>query len=584
MKEEKNYILGDETSSKLLSIVVTGRNDNYLGNFNYRISTCLNYLAHNLKDIGYLDGVEVMVTDWNSEVPLSKTLALSPEAARICRFLYVPPSIAVTRQQPGRNFNAPCAANASLRRAQGKFLMWMGADILFPRFSLQAFLELLDGKLSVPFGLDRCFFFCGRQFTSWEMVQRRASLEEWDRYLLLNSGQSPHEQSYYGLGTGSAAQLMHRSIWHSCRGYDEELSYWGWSDAELTLRVTQHYPWVELSSFGVSTFEMESWPNNQRKCQTPLNPTKVNFAFAVNDVNWGLGNYELDIQSAEKTLEPLKETGFGKAFSHLPGSRKTRSELIAELSSQSVREYVERIIPRKRINVAEWESLCAMAWFSRNYYPRSFLEFGFRDASDAVVVAAFCPGVEIYRLDPFQSTDSRFIPSPSQVDRVLERYGYRGYTRFITGEPSTAFRRLRDSSIGRLSLDLVLFHAGILGVDVLQQLNDLIPHLSPGGMIVFTHNSTADFQCLWREMQKKFNRFTYLQCKSGKTGLILDISLQNDTLSKPLDVAEDFLLDFGNPPPANILARQMRRIYRALRNPARYPEYAKRMFRLFCNK
>lgn len=54
MKKRKHNF-EDIIQSKLLSVVVTGRNDNYMGNFKYRITTCLNYLARNLKELGCLN-------------------------------------------------------------------------------------------------------------------------------------------------------------------------------------------------------------------------------------------------------------------------------------------------------------------------------------------------------------------------------------------------------------------------------------------------------------------------------------------------------------------------------------------------
>lgn len=71
---------------KLLSVVVTDSNEDYVGNFKYRLTTCINYIARNLKDLGRLDDLEILVTDWNSGVPLSKVLALSPEAKQIWDF------------------------------------------------------------------------------------------------------------------------------------------------------------------------------------------------------------------------------------------------------------------------------------------------------------------------------------------------------------------------------------------------------------------------------------------------------------------------------------------------------------------
>lgn len=84
--EKRKYSSEDITQSKLLSVVVIGRNDNYMGNFKYHLTTCLNYISRNLKDLGRLDDVEILVIDWHSDIPLSKVLALGLEARQIWDF------------------------------------------------------------------------------------------------------------------------------------------------------------------------------------------------------------------------------------------------------------------------------------------------------------------------------------------------------------------------------------------------------------------------------------------------------------------------------------------------------------------
>jgi len=58
----------------LISFIFCGRNDNYLGYFKYRITTAINYLCRNVKKIGRLKDMEVIVVDWNSEIPLMQLI------------------------------------------------------------------------------------------------------------------------------------------------------------------------------------------------------------------------------------------------------------------------------------------------------------------------------------------------------------------------------------------------------------------------------------------------------------------------------------------------------------------------------
>lgn len=576
----------DIIRSKSLSVVVTGRNDNYMGNFKYRITTCLNYLARNLKDIGRLDDIEVLVTDWGSDVPLAKVLSLSPEAGRICRFVYVHPTIA-RAVRPDGDFCPSRAINASLRRGKGEFLMLFDADSLFPRHSLQSLLDLLDGKLAVPFDVNRMFFFFCRYHVPWEIVQREPTIEEWDRYLLLNIGSLPRSEGLPGLGISGAGQMMHRSIWHACRGYNQQLVGQAWIDAEYTLRVTQRYPWMDLSSIGVSLFHMAHWPRNRQGIwpNAVINPHVVSPTMQVNDENWGLANYELDIQMAENIVESSKTTKSSGTISQVEPWNKTRGELVAELTSRLVRKHARKNIQRLDVVRVEWDSLCALSWYSLYYYPRAYLEFGIQSGAAAVVAAA-CPGVEIYGIDSWQASDGRRpVRSPDCAIGILRRVGYRGYTRLVSGDPCTAFRRLRESSVGTFSLDLALLRGDMFSKDVTQQLSDLIPHLAPGGMVVFTCASRDSFQRVWSEMQAKFPQFAYLLCKTGKTGLILAASLQNEDSSALSDAKNDLRVSFGKLPILVIqlrrVSRQVCRMYRALRNPSRYPEYAKRICRSF---
>ena len=69
-------------NSKLLTIVVIGRNDNYKGDFNKRLENSINYNCQKVNELGYNSRIEILLVDWNSEVPIQNDLILNEEAKK----------------------------------------------------------------------------------------------------------------------------------------------------------------------------------------------------------------------------------------------------------------------------------------------------------------------------------------------------------------------------------------------------------------------------------------------------------------------------------------------------------------------
>lgn len=529
--------------TKWLSVVLVCRNDNYMGNYKYRLTTSINYLARNLKQIGRLEEVEILVTDWNSEIPIAKVLPLSTEAGEITEFIYVPPTVAAKFQQPDQVFHSSCSMNVALRRATGEFLMVVDADTLMPLLSLKAICEFLEGKVALPLEREKCFFLGNRRHIPWEVVQRELSLEEWDVYLLLNAGELVRDRGWPGLGVCQIAWLAHRSIWHQCQGFNQQLHYWGWNDAELTLRITQNYPWINLESLGILLFHMEHWPYNRRTIPSLYNPHTVSFSLAANDANWGLADFPLQIQKGEK-IDELKANQDRVIF-----WEQTSEQLLAEIAGAPVQQHLETIEQIAPGIAAERASLELLAWYSLYHYPRTYLEFGISSGNAAVLVAAACPNVTIYGIDAWELKDQTTL-SPDDTMGLLKKIDYQGYTRLITGEIATAWNRLQASAIGKLSLDLVLVRWELID-NAEQQLNSLLCHLAPGGlMVIATKNSPID-NFVWQHLQEKLPQLTYLKINDN-TRIILAASLldrssglalnqgrsQQDSSIMPLNFAE----------------------------------------------
>lgn len=585
--------------SKLLSICIMGRDDDYMLNFKYCIATTINYIARNLKQLGCLDDVEILVTDWGSQVPLAQTLLLSPESGQVCRFVYVPLPVVRAVQNGGENLHMALAMNSGLRRACGKFLMAFSADTLIPKHSLETILKLLNGELHVPIDVEHTYFLLSRYHVPWQFVKRQPNLNEWDRYLLLHAGEFEREGgAVFSISSGAGAIMMHRSLWHQFRGVDETLAGWGAHDVELGLRVTQYHPWVELSSLGVSLFHMDHSPFDGRQSviRQKRNSLIYNPVFQVNDENWGLGNYELEIQIPQNICE-LEESGESFSMPLKSKSQKiqswdcSRQRVLAELASKEVRNHIRRIIEhfikddkKWDISLSDMDFLVFLSWYSQYHYPRRYLELGIGQSYAAVVVGATCPSVEIYDISRWEGVLNRSAPV-NIAQRLRRNFTHHGYVRFINGDINTAVQRLRNSFIGSFFFDLVFIQGDMLGEHTTKQVNELLTHLAPGGALVFTCSFVDSFKYVWNEAQKGFSQFSYFQYKSGKTGMILAASFQGeDERTK----TEDCLLDIE--PIEELLVNLksefdithqvlFRRLYNAIKKPARYPEYVGRVYR-----
>lgn len=520
--------------SKLLSLLLTGRDDDYMLDFKYRITTTINYIARNLHRLGRLDDVEILVTDWGSRVPMAQTLLLSPEAGEICRFLYIPPAVVRIAQNGEETFHTSLATNAGVRRGRGEYLMIFGADTLIPEHALESILALLGGRAPAGVVVDRTYFLLSRYHVPWQFIQRQPTLNEWDRYLVLHAGEYGREKSaVFGISSGTGALMMHHSLWHELRGLDERLGRHGIIDVDLGLRVTQRYPWIELSCIGVSLFHMDDRGTiAQSNRNTPIYNSKIQ----VNDENWGLGSYNLKIQLAEHiggSLEPADslESSQKSGFRDVVFWEQSRQEVLAQMTGDEVREDVRRIaeIAGKSgwtRDSQEIDSLFFLSWFGRYHYPRIYLEFGISQGYAAAVVAAACPGVEIYGIDRWEGVMYRGAPIAIAGRLLRECLAHTGYVRFINGDVSTAVQRLQDSFVGPIFFDLVLVRGDLLSADAVKQVKDLLPCLSSGGGLVFTHGSADQFMAVWNGIRAGYPQFTYFRCENRGSGLILKASLR----------------------------------------------------------
>ncbi len=533
---------------KLLSICMMGRDDDYMPDFKYRIATVLNHFARNLNKIGRASEVELVITDWGSTLPMAQSIRLSPAAAEMCRFIYVAPEIILKTQGGKEYFHTNRAYNVPFSRAYGRFVMCVGADQLMLQPALDSLLRLLRGKTQLPVDIDNTFFAIPRQQVPWQFVHRQPSLEEWDQYLFLNEYNLGHEDSglLHSFG-GTAGFLAHKKIWYDLRGCDERLEGWGWSDIDLGYRATQKYPFLFLSCINVTMYHMGHQPAGRRESALQIqnqNPQIHNTSLQVNDSSWGLRDYSLEEMRAGNTLYLSVNTEYINNSSTDNDSilNKSINQIETDLQDPILAENVNKIVSLFTQSSWDFDSndlypIVFLHWYSKIFYPRNYIEYGFGRGYSSAVVAEACPSVNLFGVDFWEGIIP--VKRPYFIPYFLDSLKFRGYIRFINGDMTTAFKRIQNSSITPIIFDLAFVRTHNLGGKAFDVISSIISSLSSDGALVFTCPTSDQYYSILERLKNLFPEKRYLRSNKNKTGVVLS---SNSNVEDPLRTELDYAI------------------------------------------
>lgn len=281
-------------NKKSLSLVLAHRNDNYMGNSNWRLEVTLNFIANQLYAIQEQHQTEIIVVDWASSQPLHEAIVLNDAAKHIVRFIEVPISVHEKVNQ-GSSFPVAIALNAGIRRAAGDFIALTSGDVLWTSNTLKSFILPVTTGIKYNDALDQTLIFIPRKNIPWKFVNQSPGMEEMTNYIT-DEGDSLDVEPLLPFYLGCAGALvMHRNLWSECRGNDERLVFWGYNDIDLCLRVRLKYSCIDyFESTRHSVYHLEHYPSRQDKDIQPRksNPHLFN-PFVVNGPAWGLAQYTL---------------------------------------------------------------------------------------------------------------------------------------------------------------------------------------------------------------------------------------------------------------------------------------------------
>lgn len=283
-----------------------------MGNSKWRLETSINLALLNAKKADSLEQLEIIVSDWGSEIPLREVLKLVPEAEGRVKFVHTPNDIAIKEQKKSK-FPEVIALNAAARRTSGEFIGRIDNDTIVGEEFFRKFAKLHRNNPTDELDLKDSFLFVERKSVPYRISRLSLNLNQIDSFITFFKNHFRIESAtdwgkeFWWSPVG--IMIFHRSIWKATRGYDERLIYWGWMEGDLALRLGQKHAVVEFKKFvGHDFYHLEHYPSltAYKDRNGPATPRQKNepvfegLSYKVNNEDWGLW------QKKEITIEDYK--------------------------------------------------------------------------------------------------------------------------------------------------------------------------------------------------------------------------------------------------------------------------------------
>ena len=312
-----------EDRAPALSLILCARNDEYMGDSVWRLQTALCHAARELVRLGRSHQAEILVADWGSDVPLSETVRLTPEAKAIVSFLFIPRDTAVALQKDSP-FAEVLALNAAARRSRGDFIGRVDQDTLVGRRFLQTFFELYDETRSLEARLEKSLLFSNLRMVPYRLAVAcpPTRVVDWivERYGKHFAPAEPVPPIPFYAGAVGIC-MMHRSLWFECGGYDERMIYMNAMETNLARRLLLKYEAVNLGAMVCQDFyHLEHYhPRTVRRTSTHRKvnahlPFSQPDTLNPNGEEWGLTQFTFEISRSSARVFATSERSMLREF------------------------------------------------------------------------------------------------------------------------------------------------------------------------------------------------------------------------------------------------------------------------------
>lgn len=153
--------------------------------------------------------------------------------------------------------------------------------------------------------------------------------------------------------------------------------------------------------------------------------------------------------------------------------------------------------------------------------PTRYLEIGVRRGRTLCCAVEACPNVDLYAFDMWvQNYAGMDNPGPDFVRSELKRHGHTGKAEFINGNSHQTLPAFFAANPG-MQFDMITVDGDHTAQGAMQDLEDVLPHLAPGGILIFDDISHPQHMYLlevWKMLMSKhpeLSDFCYTEAGYG---------------------------------------------------------------------
>ena len=167
---------------KKLSVIITGRNDDYLEDYVFKTSYMLNYTLEGIYKNKLEKYFEIIFVDWGSTKLLSDVLFIEKKYRKSIKFYYVPKNIANKEIDYKRRINTSKAHNVGIRKSKSEFCLLSHSDQIFPSYVFKNLKNFINGNIINKKIFDKSYVYIPRKYLSFDFFKNFPSNIMAERY------------------------------------------------------------------------------------------------------------------------------------------------------------------------------------------------------------------------------------------------------------------------------------------------------------------------------------------------------------------------------------------------------------------
>ena len=243
---------------KTLTIVLFGRNDNYNGNYKYRLHTCLKFLEKSIIKNNLSKRININFIDWNSDVPFAKEKIFPKKILKIINLFTLSPKILKKRGYTER-FNIQLCCNYGARRSKDDYVLYTNTDILITEYFLKNLFSFIDNYENNSLNFNKnSLFIIPRKFIPPHVTESELDNEDLEKYLNYSSRFYKEAGKITGVCSGLGGIIGKKKVWYKLQGFKEnEMRGHGWNDVELGINALKKGKLIDLDFYGLYLFDLQ---------------------------------------------------------------------------------------------------------------------------------------------------------------------------------------------------------------------------------------------------------------------------------------------------------------------------------------